>query len=936
MNNLSDGCFMCIYANFGGGGGGGGRRLQSDDDDDGGDGMGMFVACMEFPEPIANSCSAVDTAKFENGLQGVLAPCMLCVLPFIADSDSALPRAIGLCGPTAPAPSSSGDSFAEPAIATHVVAAAVVQGTVFNSSTFKAAMASQNIAVNHSIVEIHAAVKLSGLAGRAAIYSEEQECKECRIKRYMLRTAAAQVVGAKVDDVKIYSVFDNRRRHLQEDDSSGGSVTAVFDFELAGGYNDAERNALAADTFLPALGAAVANINIASVMAATGATEREYNDAKVTDFDLLNVAASNATVATMVKYTVVAAGGTASASIATIKDATASPEFLANALTTVGVQTKPGDVETKASAWNEDTSAEDWLAVTDFLLKPAVNTDPQPGPMPTPMAPVSDPADEETDSTAIIIVVIVVGVCALGLASIIVIKACCNNDSAQQKKTEGPGSLDAGPTNAATKIESGPTNLVPKRTGGVTAVFAASGAPAVMPAAVPMVPPATVAYEPNGSSSVAPAPEGPSLSAVSSALATSASANLKDDNTATVDIPVDVTQKLQEVQGPAPSLFEDTGITAYEYSAANTHYEGGCSHFESQSFPDARKAFDNGILILAPHAHHLDVAASHHLGGHVIHHLKDCVSDNGVVTGHLMAAVKNRGSPHTAAKHYRKLLNAISVADELRQTEAGVAHEDFGARQAILWKQLRDSGLGETAMSHLYGASKTGSDREMTQHLAALVRVLKIKAVGPQYRAQLQQFTTQIEAKCLLHDLVAHKIGNLAYESCKRLDRTVVKTTADVKLRVRLETDNAHGRSELQMYAQRLTLLSIFVTGIPCDPKHRVRYIRYAIKLNMGMENYGIAATFLKLLTKFAKSNLEKLEQELQICEQHGLVDMLPLDEVSDTPLTVVAGRSYTDMLPHMRAAYVLASQVGDRSGESRDCAIVGLVCWCASTGVPT
>jgi hypothetical protein len=107
-----------------------------------------------------------------------------------------------------------------------------------------------------------------------------------------------------------------------------------------------------------------------------------------------------------------------------------------------------------------------------------------------------------------------------------------------------------------------------------------------------------------------------------------------------------------------------------------------------------------------------------------------------------------------------------------------------------------------------------------------------------------------------------------------------------------------------------------------------VRYIRYAIKVNMGMENYGVAATFLELLIKYAKSNRAMLEQELQICEQHGRRDMVPAKDVRGVAIGVVAGRAYTEMVPHVSAARALAAKVGDRSGESRDCAILGLGYW--------
>jgi hypothetical protein len=45
--------------------------------------------------------------------------------------------------------------------------------------------------------------------------------------------------------------------------------------------------------------------------------------------------------------------------------------------------------------------------------------------------------------------------------------------------------------------------------------------------------------------------------------------------------------------------------------------------------------------------------------------------------------------------------------------------------------------------------------------------------------------------------------------------------------------------------------------------RYRVRYIRYTIKVNMAMGNYGLAAAYIGLLLKYAHSNTEKLRKEL-------------------------------------------------------------------------
>ena len=54
----------------------------------------------------------------------------------------------------------------------------------------------------------------------------------------------------------------------------------------------------------------------------------------------------------------------------------------------------------------------------------------------------------------------------------------------------------------------------------------------------------------------------------------------------------------------------------------------------------------------------------------------------------------------------------------------------------------------------------------------------------------------------------------------------------------------------------------------------------------------------------------------------------VPATDVRGVAISVVAGRAYTEMVPHVSAARALAAKVGDRSGESRDCAILGLGYW--------
>jgi hypothetical protein len=120
----------------------------------------------------------------------------------------------------------------------------------------------------------------------------------------------------------------------------------------------------------------------------------------------------------------------------------------------------------------------------------------------------------------------------------------------------------------------------------------------------------------------------------------------------------------------------------------------------------------------------------------------------------------------------------------------------------------------------------------------------------------------------------------------------------------------------------RLTLLSLFLSGVSCEPKYRVRYIRYTIKVNMALGNYGLAASYLRLLLKYAKSNTDKLRQELAQCESHNNENCCEPEEM------VPPGSPYFDLLRNVEQARQISSELGDSIGESRELGIIGLVHW--------
>lgn len=308
------------------------------------------------------------------------------------------------------------------------------------------------------------------------------------------------------------------------------------------------------------------------------------------------------------------------------------------------------------------------------------------------------------------------------------------------------------------------------------------------------------------------------------------------------------------------------------------------------------------------HVADLTIAAE---GGHELATvLSDCVGANKTLGQQLSLAGSGQLDSHSAAKSYRKVLSSISIESDLQAFDGGEISAD---ESLAMWKKLKDAGVAKSVQASWQAAvSAAGSNpRSSRAHAAKLVSKLQVSAVAGQHREEMEQFGRQIDAKCLLHEMVAHKVGNLAYESCKRLDKEVVRTNSSDRLADRLAEAGGSG-SALMLSAQRLALLSVFVTGITCAPKHRVRYIRYAIKVQIGMANYRTAATFLQLLIRYAKSNRDKLEAELAICVKNGRRDAVPLTAANGAPVGAVGGKAYTEMLPHLQAAQSLAA-----AGES-------------------
>ena len=92
---------------------------------------------------------------------------------------------------------------------------------------------------------------------------------------------------------------------------------------------------------------------------------------------------------------------------------------------------------------------------------------------------------------------------------------------------------------------------------------------------------------------------------------------------------------------------------------------------------------------------------------------------------------------------------------------------------------------------------------------------------------ELAAFQADIQQMLLLHKSVHQKVAVSTFLACNRLDREFIQLAQQPS---KMKVD--------KRYKFRLTLLSIFLCGIPCEPKYRVRYTRYTIKVNMALGNY--------------------------------------------------------------------------------------------------
>jgi hypothetical protein len=77
--------------------------------------------------------------------------------------------------------------------------------------------------------------------------------------------------------------------------------------------------------------------------------------------------------------------------------------------------------------------------------------------------------------------------------------------------------------------------------------------------------------------------------------------------------------------------------------------------------------------------------------------------------------------------------------------------------------------------------------------------------------------------------------------------------------------------------AQYVALLTRFLAEIPLLPRHRMVCYRMAIKWNMECFNYAAAARLIRVLLKKKLPDLADLEAKLQLCEENGLHDEVPV-----------------------------------------------------------
>jgi hypothetical protein len=110
--------------------------------------------------------------------------------------------------------------------------------------------------------------------------------------------------------------------------------------------------------------------------------------------------------------------------------------------------------------------------------------------------------------------------------------------------------------------------------------------------------------------------------------------------------------------------------------------------------------------------------------------------------------------------------------------------------------------------------------------------------------------------------------------------------------------------------------------GVDClaQAKHKVRFYRTAIKVNMQLGNYGIAGAYLGMLLKYAKANRQKLEQEYRECEAHGMANTA--SALDPTPVPTIGLATAT---AYLRRALQCSEALGDPVDIGADGAALGL-----------
>jgi hypothetical protein len=337
-------------------------------------------------------------------------------------------------------------------------------------------------------------------------------------------------------------------------------------------------------------------------------------------------------------------------------------------------------------------------------------------------------------------------------------------------------------------------------------------------------------------------------------------------------------------------------------------YEQGCEHFGNTKFIKARGDFDKAIAVLTHKAGELHAVVklpqtSRHAD--VISSIGAALADGMVLKQRFDQATTNTHAQtgEEVAKKLNGVLSFFAIHTDIERAIS--AKSSRAADHDELWASLKATGLCDYTEQ-----AREAQDQEAVARLLQEARQLFLIRGMPN-PSELARLQADVSLKLLLHRCVAQKIGVATFLACNRLDRKFVRLaqqplvkTIDIRHRL------------------RLTLLSLFLSGVSCEPKYRVRYIRYTIKVNMALGNYGLAASYLRLLLKYAKSNTDKLRQELAQCESHNNENCCEPEEM------VPPGSPYFDLLRNVEQARQISSELGDSIGESRELGIIGLVHW--------